>query len=111
MELAEQLQGAHVPDQTDALRSCSDALCALVLACLVLAAKSGKRPLWGTASLFTHPRFQNGAATSPQAAVFARAAAQVKKAMDVTHRLGGLNYVFWGGREGCVATNASESAH
>ena len=67
------------------------------------AAKSGKRPLWGTASLFTHPRYQNGAATSPQASVFARAAAQVKKAMDVTHRLGGLNYVFWGGREGCVS--------
>ncbi len=65
-----------------------------------LAAAHGKKPLWGTASLFTHPRFMQGAATAPQAAVFARAAAQVKKAMEVTHRLGGLNYVFWGGREG-----------
>ena len=58
------------------------------------------RPLWGTASLFTHPRYAQGAATSPSAAVFARAAAQVRKAMSVTHELGGLNYVFWGGREG-----------
>jgi len=58
------------------------------------------RPLWGTAQLFKHPRYMNGAATSPQAEVFAYAAAQVKKAMDVSHRLGAENYVFWGGREG-----------
>ena len=56
--------------------------------------------LWGTANLFSNPRFMHGAATSPNADVFAFAAAQVKKALDVTHRLGGAGYVFWGGREG-----------
>ena len=56
--------------------------------------------LWGTANLFSHPRFLHGAATSPNAQVFAYAAAQVKKAMDVTKELGGQNFVFWGGREG-----------
>ncbi|CAA7602609.1 Xylose isomerase [Acididesulfobacillus acetoxydans] len=56
--------------------------------------------LWGTANLFAHPRFVHGAATSPNADVFAYAAAQVKKAMEVTLGLGGENYVFWGGREG-----------
>jgi xylose isomerase len=58
------------------------------------------RPLWGTAQLFKHPRFMHGAATSPDIRVYAYAAAQVKKAMEVTHELGGENYVFWGGREG-----------
>ncbi|TVR68045.1 MAG: xylose isomerase [Spirochaetaceae bacterium] len=58
------------------------------------------RLLWGTAQLFFHPRYMNGAATSPDPAIFAHAAGQVKKAMEVTRELGGLNYVFWGGREG-----------
>ncbi|BFI43324.1 xylose isomerase [Marchantia polymorpha subsp. ruderalis] len=58
------------------------------------------RPLWGTAQLFKHPRYMHGAATSPDVKVYAYAAAQVKKAMEVTHELGGENYVFWGGREG-----------
>ncbi|NLJ88276.1 MAG: xylose isomerase [Epulopiscium sp.] len=62
--------------------------------------ETGKKLLWGTACLFKHPRFMHGAATSCEADVFAYAAAQVKKAMDVTKRLGGENYVFWGGREG-----------
>lgn len=62
--------------------------------------ESNVKLLWGTAQLFKHPRYAHGAATSPNATVFAFAAAQVKKAMEVTHRLGGLNYVFWGGREG-----------
>lgn len=57
-------------------------------------------PLWGTAQLFMHPRYMHGAATSPELGVYAYAAAQVKKAMEVTHYLGGENYVFWGGREG-----------
>lgn len=61
---------------------------------------TGIRLLWGTANLFTNPRFMHGAATSPNADVFAFAAAQVKKAIEVTHELGGENYVFWGGREG-----------
>jgi len=61
---------------------------------------SPTRMLWGTANLFSHPRFMHGAATSPEPKVFAYAAAQVKKAIEVTKELGGLNYVFWGGREG-----------
>jgi xylose isomerase len=61
---------------------------------------SGKRLLWGTACLFAHPRYAAGAATSPDVRVFAHACAQVKHAMEVTHRLGGAGYVFWGGREG-----------
>ncbi|CAL9106032.1 xylose isomerase-like isoform X1 [Musa acuminata AAA Group] len=56
--------------------------------------------LWGTAQLFFHPRYMHGAATSSEVGVYAYAAAQVKKAMEVTHYLGGENYVFWGGREG-----------
>ncbi len=56
--------------------------------------------LWGTACLFVHPRFMHGAATSCNADVFAYAAAQVKKAIEVTHELRGAGYVFWGGREG-----------
>ena len=56
--------------------------------------------LWGTAQLFLEPKYAHGAATSPSADVFAHAAAQVKKIIDVTARLGGENVVFWGGREG-----------
>lgn len=62
--------------------------------------RSGVNLLWGTANMFSNPRFMHGAATSCNAEVFAYAAAQVKKALEVTHRLGGANYVFWGGREG-----------
>jgi xylose isomerase len=61
---------------------------------------SPTRLLWGTANLFGNPRFMHGAATSPEPKVFAYAAAQVKKALEVTKELGGQNYVFWGGREG-----------
>jgi len=61
---------------------------------------TGIRLLWGTANLFSNPRYMCGAATNPDAHVFAYAAAQVKKAMETTHALGGENYVFWGGREG-----------
>jgi xylose isomerase len=62
--------------------------------------ESGVKLLWGTANLFSNPRYMCGAATNPDAHVFAYAAAQVKKALDVTKELGGQNYVFWGGREG-----------
>ena len=62
--------------------------------------RTGIRLLWGTACLFVNPRFVHGAATSCNADVFAYAAAQVKKAMEVTHMLGGEGYTFWGGREG-----------
>jgi len=65
---------------------------------------TGIRLLWGTANLFSNPRFMHGAATSPNADVFAFAAAQVKKAIEVTHLLGGENYVFWGGREGYMCS-------
>ena len=56
--------------------------------------------LWGTANLFSNKRFVHGAATSPNADAFAFAAAQVKKALEVTKQLGGEGYTFWGGREG-----------
>lgn len=62
--------------------------------------RTGIKLLWGTANLFSHPRYMHGAATTCNADVFAYAAAQVKKAIEVTQRLGGENYVFWGGREG-----------
>ena len=62
--------------------------------------RTGIRLLWGTANLFSNPRFVHGASTSCNADVFAFAAAQVKKALEVTKALGGVNYVFWGGREG-----------
>jgi xylose isomerase len=62
--------------------------------------RTGVKLLWGTANLFSHPRYMGGAATNPDPEVFAYAAAQVKKALEVTHKLGGANYVLWGGREG-----------
>ena len=62
--------------------------------------RTGVRLLWGTANLFSHPRYQGGASTNPDPEVFAYAAAQVKHMLEVTQRLGGENYVLWGGREG-----------
>lgn len=62
--------------------------------------KTGIKLLWGTANLFSHPRYAAGAATNPDPEIFAYAAAQVKQAMDVTKQLNGENYVLWGGREG-----------
>jgi len=62
--------------------------------------RTGVKLLWGTANMFSNPRFMHGAATSCNADVFAYAGAQVKKALEVTKELGGENYVFWGGREG-----------
>lgn len=63
-------------------------------------ADTGMKLLWGTANLFTHPRYMNGASTNPDFNVVARAAVQVKAALDATVELGGEHYVFWGGREG-----------
>ncbi|MEO0365575.1 MAG: xylose isomerase [Pseudomonadota bacterium] len=67
---------------------------------------TGMKLLWGTANLFSHPRYMNGASTNPNFNVVARAGAQVKAMLDATVRLGGENYVFWGGREGysCLQT-------
>lgn len=62
--------------------------------------ETGIKCLWGTANMFSNPRFMNGAGSSNSAEVFAFAAAQVKKALDITVKLGGKGYVFWGGREG-----------
>jgi xylose isomerase len=62
--------------------------------------RTGVKLLWGTANAFSHPRYAHGASTSCNADVFAYAAAQVKKAMEITHELGGEGYTFWGGREG-----------
>jgi xylose isomerase len=61
---------------------------------------SGKKVLWGTANCFNNPRYMHGAGTAPNADVFAFAAAQIKKAVEITVALGGEGYVFWGGREG-----------
>ncbi len=65
-----------------------------------LQARHGRKLLWGTANLFSHPRYMAGAATNPDPEVFAWAASQVRDALEATHRLGGANYVLWGGREG-----------
>jgi xylose isomerase len=63
-------------------------------------ASTGVKVLWGTANLFSHPRYAGGAATNPDPQVFAWAAAQVRFCLETTHRLGGENFVLWGGREG-----------
>lgn len=64
---------------------------------------TGVKLLWGTANLFSNPRFMNGAATNPEFAVLGHSAAQVKAAIDATIALGGRGYVFWGGREGYMS--------
>lgn len=87
------------PELND-LQASSDALDAVADHLKGLQEQTSIRLLWGTACLFAHPRYMQGAATSPNADVYAIAAAQVKKAMEVTHHLGGEGYTFWGGREG-----------
>jgi xylose isomerase len=68
------------------------------IGCLMI--KHNKKLLWGTANCFSNPRYMHGAGTSPNADVFAFAAAQIKKAIEITVKLGGEGYVYWGGREG-----------
>lgn len=68
-----------------------------------LMAETGIKNLWGTANVFSHARYMNGAATNPDFDVVARAAVQIKAAIDATIALGGTNYVFWGGREGYMS--------
>lgn len=70
---------------------------------------TGMKLLWGTANLFSHPRYMNGAATNPDFYVLTHAAAQVKAALDATVSLGGENYVFWGGREGYASLLNSDT--
>lgn len=87
------------PELND-LAASNQALDAVVEKLSAKQAETGVKLLWGTACLFGHPRYSQGAATSPDANVYAYAASQVKKAIECTHRLGGLGYTFWGGREG-----------
>jgi xylose isomerase len=89
-------EGATLKESTKRIESISDYA-------LQKQQESGIKPLWGTANLFSHPRYMNGAATNPDFKVVAWAAAQVKNAIDVTIKLGGKNYVFWGGREGYLS--------
>jgi len=72
---------------------------------------TGVKLLWGTSNCFSHQRFTHGAGTNPDAHVFAWAAAQIKKAIECTHRLKGANYVFWGGREGYSSLLNTNMAH
>ncbi len=87
------------PELND-LAASNDALDKVVAKLKEKQKETGVQLLWGTACLFSHPRYSQGAATSPNAQVYAYAAAQVKKALECTHELGGLGYTFWGGREG-----------
>ena len=89
-----------VAPELDTLEESNKALDAVAQTLSQEQQRTGKKLLWGTACLFSHPRFAQGAATSPDLGVYAHAAAQVKKAISVTHELGGGGYVFWGGREG-----------
>lgn len=86
-------EGATLSESNANLDEISDLL-------LELQQKHNKKLLWGTANCFNHPRYMHGAGTSPHADVFAFAAAQIKKAIEITVKLGGQNYLFWGGREG-----------
>ncbi|NLN46502.1 MAG: xylose isomerase [Clostridiaceae bacterium] len=86
-------EGASLAESNARLDEISDLL-------LELNKKYDKKVLWGTANLFSNPRFAHGAGTAPNADVFAFAAGQIKKALDLTVKLGGTGYVFWGGREG-----------
>ncbi len=90
-------------DEGDSLEASRMRLEAITDYALVKQRESGVQLLWGTANLFSHPRYMNGAATNPDLAVVAYAANQVKNAIDATIKLDGLNYVFWGGREGYLS--------
>lgn len=89
-----------VAPEGDSLRQSNQNLDSVVQVLKAEQERSGVKLLWGTACLFAHPRFVHGAATSCNADAFAFAAAQVKKALEVTLELRGEGYVFWGGREG-----------
>jgi xylose isomerase len=89
-----------IAPEGESLRESNRKLDEIVAFAKGLMASSPTRLLWGTANLFYNPRYAHGAATSPDPRVFAYAAAQVKKALEVTKELGGQNFVFWGGREG-----------
>ncbi|SDM80860.1 xylose isomerase [Pedobacter antarcticus] len=90
-------------DYTNDIKENDRRLQALVDYAKIKQAESGVKLLWGTANLFSHRRYMNGAATNPNFHVLAHGAAQVKSALDATIALGGENYVFWGGREGYMS--------
>lgn len=90
-------------DYTNDIKENDRRLQALVDYAKLKQAESGVKLLWGTANLFSHRRYMNGAATNPNFHVLAHGAAQVKSALDATIALGGENYVFWGGREGYMS--------
>ncbi|MBE7175313.1 MAG: xylose isomerase [Mucilaginibacter polytrichastri] len=92
-----------VVDYTNDIRENERRLNALVDYAKEKQAASGVKLLWGTANLFSHERYMNGASTNPDFHVLSHAAAQVKAALDATIALGGENYVFWGGREGYMS--------
>ncbi len=89
-----------VAPEGDTLRESNENLDTVVKKFRELQDATGIKLLWGTANLFSHPRYMNGAATNPDFDVVAYAGSQVKAALDATIKLGGENYVFWGGREG-----------
>lgn len=89
-----------IAPEADTLTETNQRLDKVVALAKKLQDQTGKRLLWGTTNAFSHRRFMAGASTNPSPAVFAYAASQVKKALEVTHELGGAGYVFWGGREG-----------
>ncbi len=92
-----------IAPEGDSIAQTNKWLATIVDQAAALQKSTGVKLLWGTANLFSHPRYTHGAATNPDPLVFAHAAAQIRRAMDATVALGGTGYVFWGGREGYVA--------
>lgn len=89
-----------IAPEADTLAETNKNLDTIVAKAKMLQADTGVKLLWGTTNAFSNRRFMGGAGTNPQPEVFAYAASQIKKAIEVTHELGGEGYVFWGGREG-----------
>jgi xylose isomerase len=89
-----------IAPEADDLAETNRRLDKIVLKAQKLQDDTGVKLLWGTTNAFSHRRFMAGAGTNPSPEVFAYAASQIKKAIEITHQLGGVNYVFWGGREG-----------
>ena len=90
-------------DEGDSLTESTNRLEKITDYCNLKINKSKIKPLWGTANLFSNPRYMNGAATNPNFEIVSIAGAQVKNAIDATIKLNGENYVFWGGREGYMS--------
>lgn len=89
-----------IAPEADTLSETNKRLDVIVEKAKALQDETGVKVLWGTTNMFSHRRFMAGAGTNPSPEVFAYAASQIKKALEVTHYLGGEGYVFWGGREG-----------